>query len=129
VKKFIYSPDAPEAIGTYSQAVRVGDLVYLSGQIPLDPRTMELVEGDFATSVRRVFENLAAVCRAAGGDLADVVKVNVYLLDMGDFPIINEVMAEYFQPPYPARAAVAVTELPKGAPVEVEAILALDARP
>jgi reactive intermediate/imine deaminase len=128
MKKIIHTPDAPAAIGTYSQAVRVGELVFLSGQIPLDPDSMELVGGDLADSVRRVFENLAAVCEAAGGQLADIVKLNVYLLDMADFPLINEVMAEYFEPPYPARAAVAVAELPKGAPVEVEAILALDGR-
>jgi reactive intermediate/imine deaminase len=128
MKDIIHTADAPAAIGTYSQAVRVGDLVFLSGQIPLDPATMELVDGDLAHSVRRVFDNLAAVCEAAGGGLADIVKLNVYLLDMADFPTINEVMAEYFQAPYPARAAVAVAELPKGAPVEVEAILALDGR-
>jgi reactive intermediate/imine deaminase len=116
---------APAAIGTYSQAVRCGPTVYLSGQIPLDPATMELVDGDFTTQVRRVFDNLSAVAAACGGSLADVVKLNVYLTDLGHFPIVNEVMAEYFDAPYPARAAVGVAALPKGAVVEAEGILHL----
>jgi reactive intermediate/imine deaminase len=116
---------APGAIGTYSQAVRAGHTVYLSGQIPLDPATMELVSGDVAVHVRRVFDNLRAVARAAGGELADAVKVNVYLTDLGNFQVVNQVMAEYFAQPYPARAAVGVAALPRGAIVEVDAVLVL----
>jgi reactive intermediate/imine deaminase len=121
----VSTTEAPDAIGTYSQAVRAGSHVYLSGQIPLDPATMTLVEGDVEAQVRRVFENLRAVARAAGGDLADAVKVNVYLTDLGDFQTVNKVMAEYFAPPYPARAAVGVAALPRGAAVEIDAVLAL----
>jgi reactive intermediate/imine deaminase len=116
---------APGAIGTYSQAVRAGNTVYLSGQIPLDPATMELVSGDVAVHVRRVFDNLRAVARAAGGELADAVKLNVYLTDLGNFQVVNQVMAEYFAQPYPARAAVGVAALPRGAIVEVDAVLVL----
>lgn len=116
---------APSAIGTYSQAIRAGNTVYLSGQIPLDPATMELVSGDVETHVRRVFENLRAVARAAGGDLANAVKVNVYLTDLGNFQVVNKVMAEYFAEPYPARAAIGVASLPRGAIVEVDAVLVL----
>jgi reactive intermediate/imine deaminase len=116
---------APAAIGPYSQAVRAGGLVFLSGQIPLDPATMQLVSGDVAAQTRRVFDNLSAVATAAGGSLADVVKVTVYLTDLGDFQTVNEVMAAYIEPPYPARAAVGVAALPRGAAVEVEAILLL----
>ena len=116
---------APGAIGTYSQAVRAGNTVYLSGQIPLDPATMELVSGDVAVHVRRVFDNLRAVARAAGGELADAVKLNVYLTDLGNFQVVNHVMAEYFAQPYPARAAVGVAALPRGAIVEVDAVLVL----
>jgi reactive intermediate/imine deaminase len=126
MKHPIHTPDAPEAIGTYSQAMRIGQLVFLSGQIPLNPRTMELVDGDIEAQVRRVFDNLQAVCGAAGGSLAGIVKLNVFLTDMVHFPVVNKVMAEYFQQPYPARAAVGVSQLPKGAEVEIEAILALD---
>lgn len=121
----ISTPDAPGAIGTYSQAVRAGDTVYLSGQIPLDPQTMELVTGDVEAQVRRVFDNLRAVARAAGGDLADAVKLNVYLTDLAHFQTVNKVMAEYFQAPYPARAAIGVASLPRGAVVEVDGVLVL----
>ena len=125
-RQIISTDQAPRAIGTYSQAVRVGDTVYLSGQIPLVPETMELVEGDMEAQIRRVFENLRAVARAAGGDLGDLVKLNVFLADLGHFPLVNHVMAEYFQEPYPARAAVGVAALPKGAAVEMDAVLLLD---
>jgi reactive intermediate/imine deaminase len=121
----VSTTDAPGAIGTYSQAARAGSTVYLSGQIPLDPATMELVSGDVEVHVRRVFDNLRAVARAAGGDLASAVKVNVYLTDLGHFQVVNKVMAEYFAHPYPARAAVGVAALPRGAIVEVDAVLVL----
>lgn len=121
----IHTHQAPDAIGTYSQAVRAGATVYLSGQIPLDPATMELVEGGFEAQAARVFENLAAVARAAGGGLGDIVKLNVYLTDLADFPQVNEVMGRYFDPPYPARAAVQVAALPKGAVIEIDAIMHL----
>jgi reactive intermediate/imine deaminase len=121
----ISTPDAPGAIGTYSQATRAGNTVYLSGQIPLDPRTMQLVEGGIEAQVRRVFDNLRAVARAAGGELANAVKVNVYLTDLGNFQVVNQVMAEYFTEPYPARAAIGVAALPRGAAVEVDAVLVL----
>ncbi len=124
--KIIISTDrAPEAIGTYSQAVRAGNTVYLSGQIPLDPATMTLVEGDIRAQIHRVFRNLHAVAEAAGGSLADVVKLNVFLTDLSHFAAVNEVMAEYFQEPYPARAAVGVSALPKDANVEMDAIMVL----
>jgi reactive intermediate/imine deaminase len=123
--KTITTDKAPAAIGTYSQAVRAGDTVYLSGQIPLVPETMELVSGDMEAQVRRVFENLTAVAEAAGGGLGDVVKLTVYLTDLTHFPLVNQVMAEYFSEPYPARAAVGVSALPKGAGVEMDAILHL----
>ena len=121
----IHTSRAPQAIGTYSQAVRAGDTVYLSGQIPLDPATGELVAGDMEAQVRRVFENLKAVCEAAGGDLSQVVKLTVYLTDLGHFALVNRVMAEYFTQPYPARAALGVAALPKGAAVEMDGVLAL----
>ncbi|HEX5650720.1 MAG TPA: RidA family protein [Steroidobacteraceae bacterium] len=121
----VSTADAPDAIGTYSQAARAGSTVYLSGQIPLDPQTMELVTGDVEAHVRRVFENLRAVARAAGGDLANAVKVNVYLTDLGNFQVVNKVMSEYFAQPYPARAAIGVAALPRGAVVEVDAVLVL----
>lgn len=124
-REIIQTDQAPQAIGTYSQAVRAGDTVYLSGQIPLDPASQELVGGDIADQVRRVFDNLKAVAEAAGGSLADVVKLNVYLTDLGNFPVVNQVMAEYFSEPYPARAAVGVAALPKGVPVEMDAVLVL----
>lgn len=116
---------APQAIGTYSQAIKAGNTVYLSGQIPLDPQTGELVTGDIEAQVRQVFENLRAVARAAGGDLASAVKLNVYLTDMGNFQTVNKVMAEYFAQPYPARAAIGVAALPRGTAVEVDGILVL----
>lgn len=126
MKKEIISTDqAPQAIGTYSQAVRVGQTVYLSGQIPLVPETMQMVEGDMRARIDRVFRNLQAVARAAGGDLADIAKLNVFLTDLGDFPLVNEVMAEYFAEPYPARAAIGVAALPKDAGVEMDAVMHL----
>ena len=125
-KEIIRTDNAPQAIGTYSQAVKVGDTVYLSGQIPLIPETMVLETGDVRAQIRRVFDNLAAVARAAGGGLRDVVKLNVFLTDLANFPLVNEVMAQYFQEPYPARAAVGVAALPKGAVVEMDAIMMLD---
>ena len=125
-KSIISTPRAPKAIGTYSQAVRVGDTVYLAGQIPLVPETMELEAGDVDACIRRVFDNLKAVAEAAGGSLGDVVKLNVYLTDLGHFPLVNQVMAEYFAEPYPARAAVGVAALPKGAAVEMDAVMVLD---
>ena len=123
--KPISTPDAPAAIGTYSQAVRAGDTVYLSGQIPLDPKSMRLVEGDFEAQARRVFDNLRAVCRAAGGDFDRVVRVTVYLTDLANFAKVNEVMATYFREPYPARAAIGVASLPRGALVEIDAVMHL----
>ena len=124
-KLAIHSDSAPAAIGTYSQAIRSGDLVFLSGQIPLDPATMEFVEGDFEAHARQVFDNLRAVAEAAGGDLNNVVKLTIFLTDLGNFATVNAVMEEYFAQPYPARAAVGVASLPKGADVEADAILAL----
>ena len=125
-RETIRTDKAPQAIGTYSQAVRVGDSIYLSGQIPLVPETMALESGDMRAQIRRVFENLAAVAAAAGGGLRDVVKLNVFLTDLANFPLVNEVMAQYFREPYPARAAVGVAALPKGAAVEMDAIMVLD---
>ncbi len=125
--KPVHTDQAPAAIGTYSQAVQAGETVYLSGQIPLDPETMTLVEGPVETQVRQVFRNLAAVARAAGGGLENAVKLTVYLVDLADFGTVNEVMAEFFTAPYPARAAVQVAALPKAARVEVDAILVLGA--
>lgn len=125
LKEIIRTEQAPQAIGTYSQAVKVGSTVYLSGQIPLVPETMDLVEGDIQAQIRRVFDNLQAVAGAAGGTLEDVVKLNVFLTDLGHFPLVNHVMAEYFSAPYPARAAVGVAALPKGAAVEMDAVLFL----
>lgn len=124
-KHAIHTDQAPAAVGPYSQAVRHGDLVFLSGQIPLDPATMKLVEGDIADQAHRVFRNLRAVCEAAGGSLDQVVKVNVYLVDLGHFATVNAVMKEYFAEPFPARAAVGVVALPLGAQVEMEAVLGL----
>ena len=125
MKTAIHTEDAPAAIGSYSQAIRDRDLVFLSGQIPLDPSTMEIVDGDFEARARRVFENLQAVARAAGGSLDQIVKLTVYLTDLDNFAAVNTVMSEYFNEPYPARAALGVASLPKGADVEAEAILAL----
>jgi reactive intermediate/imine deaminase len=124
-REIVRTDQAPQAIGTYSQAVKVGKTVYLSGQIPLDPLTMELVEGGVDAHVRRVFDNLQAVARAAGGSLADVAKLNVFLTDLANFAVVNGVMAEYFQEPYPARAAIGVAALPRGAIVEMDAVLEL----
>lgn len=123
-KTVITSPNAPAAIGTYSQAIKAGNTVYLSGQIPLDPKTMELVQG-FEEQTVQVFENLKAVCEAAGGSLADIVKLNIFLTDLGNFATVNEVMGRYFQQPYPARAAIGVASLPRGAQVEMDGILVL----
>ena len=124
-KKAIHSDSAPAAIGTYSQAIQTGELVFLSGQIPLDPATMEVVDGDFEARARRVFDNLAAVATAAGGSLDDVVKLTVFLTDLDNFATVNSVMEDYFQQPFPARAAVGVASLPKGVDVEADAILSL----
>ena len=124
-KQIISTDRAPQAIGTYSQAVRAGDTVYLSGQIPLDPATMTLVDGDIDAQIHRVFDNLAAVAEAAGGSFRDVVKLNVFLTDLGHFARVNDIMAEYFQQPYPARAAIGVAALPRGAGVEMDAVLVL----
>ena len=121
----IHSDDAPSAIGTYSQAMRTGNLVFLSGQIPLDPATMTVVEGDFQARAHRVFQNLKAVADAAGASLDHAVKVTIFLTDLANFATVNEVMAQYFNQPYPARAAVGVASLPKGVDIEAEAILAL----
>ena len=125
-KEVIHTDAAPQAIGTYVQAIKSGNTVYLSGQIPLIPSTMELVSDDFRAQAEQVFRNLAAVAEAAGGTLADFVKMNAYLTSLENFPIINEVMAEHMSEPYPARAAVGVKELPKGALVEIEGVMVLD---
>ncbi|HMU65749.1 MAG TPA: RidA family protein [Cellvibrionaceae bacterium] len=124
-KAIIFTDKAPAAIGTYSQAVKVHNTVYLSGQIPLVPATGALVEGDFAEQARQVFRNLKAVCQAADGDLKDIVKLNLFLTDLSNFPIVNTVMAEFFEAPYPARAAIGVKELPKGAVVEADGIMVI----
>lgn len=124
-REIISTDKAPAAIGTYSQAVKVANTVYLSGQIPLVPETMEIVEGPFSARVHQCFKNLQAVCEAAGGSLQDVVKVNISLTDLANFGIVNEVMAQYFEQPYPARAAVGVASLPRDAGVEIEAIMVL----
>ncbi len=124
-KEIIATKNAPGAIGAYSQAVKAGNTVYVSGQIPLVPATMEVVEGDVVVQIRQVFENLSAVCEASGGSLQDIVKLTVYLTDLGDFGHVNEVMASFFTQPYPARAAIGVAQLPKDVPVEVDAIMVL----
>lgn len=124
-KQIIQTELAPKAIGTYSQAVKVGDAVYLSGQIPLDPGTMALVEGGMDAQIRRVFDNLKAVAEAAGGSLDDVVKLNIFLTDLGHFALVNEIMAGYFAEPYPARAAIGVAALPRGAGVEMDGVMVL----
>ncbi|MDQ1363405.1 MAG: hypothetical protein QG652_1266 [Pseudomonadota bacterium] len=127
MKKQIISTDkAPKAIGTYSQAVKVGDTVYLSGQIPLVPETMEMLNGNVEQQIHRVFKNLAAVCEAAGGSLQDVVKLNVFLTDLSNFPIVNQVMAQYFTEPYPARAAIGVASLPRNAAVEMDGVMVIE---
>ncbi len=122
-KKPIHSDNAPAAIGTYSQAIQAGDLVFISGQIPLVPATMEVVDGDFEARARQVFENLQAVAEAAGGSLNDVVKLTIFLTDLGNFATVNSVMESFFEQPFPARAAVGVASLPKGVDVEADAIL------
>ena len=124
-RQIVHTDKAPQAIGPYSQAVRAGDTVYLSGQIPLDPQTMQMVTGDIDAEIRRVFENLEAVAEAAGGSLANAVKVNVFLTDLAHFARVNEIMATYCTQPYPARAAIGVAQLPRGARVEIECILHL----
>ena len=123
-KETLHTNEAPEAIGTYSQAVRHQGLVFISGQIPLVPESMEIVEGGIEAQIRRVFENLSAICSAAGGSLDDIVKLTVFLTDLGNFPQVNEIMGQFFSAPYPARAAVEVSALPKGVDVEMDAILA-----
>lgn len=125
-RQTIHTERAPQAIGTYSQAVRVGNTVYLSGQIPLDPATMQLVDGEIEVQVRRVFENLKAVAEAAGGSLAQAVKFNIFLIDLAHFAKVNEIMALYCTKPYPARSTIGVAQLPRGAQVEIECILQLD---
>ena len=125
-KTIIQTDNAPAAIGTYSQAVKVDNTVYISGQIPLDPASMEIVSGGIEAQINRVFDNLAAVSEAAGGSLQDIVKLNIYLTDLSNFATVNEVMARYFSQPYPARAAIEVSALPKGSTVEMDAILALE---
>jgi reactive intermediate/imine deaminase len=124
-KAIINTDKAPKAIGTYSQAVKVNNTVYLSGQIPLDPTTMTLVDGDFAAQTHQVFKNLKAVCEAADGSLADIVKLNIFLTDLSNFATVSEVMAEYFVEPYPARAAIGVKELPKGSVVEADGVMVI----
>lgn len=121
----ISTSSAPAAIGPYSQAIKAGNTVYMSGQIPLDPKTMELVKGDITAQTKRVFDNLAAVADAAGGNLANCVKVNIFLTDLANFAAVNEVMKQYFNEPYPARACVGVASLPRGAEVEIEAIMVI----
>jgi reactive intermediate/imine deaminase len=124
-RSIISTEKAPQAIGTYSQAVKIDNTVYLSGQIPLVPETMELVDGDMRMQITQVFNNLTAVAEASGGSLADVAKLNIYLTDLSHFPLVNELMSEYFSEPYPARAAVGVAELPKASLVEMDAVLVL----
>lgn len=124
-KSFISTDNAPAAIGTYSQAVKVGTAVYLSGQIPLVPESMTMVSEDFSEQTHQVFKNLTAVCNAAGGEIQDMVKVNIFLTDLSNFAVVNEIMSQYFKQPYPARAAIGVRELPKGAQIEIDGIMEL----
>lgn len=124
-KAIISTEQAPAAIGTYSQAIKVNNTVYLSGQIPLVPETMQMVEGDFAAQAEQVFKNLQAVCRAADGDLQDIVKLNIYLTDLSHFPIVNEIMGRFIKQPYPARAAIGVKELPRGALIEADGVMVI----
>ncbi len=124
-RSIISTPNAPQAIGTYSQAVKVGNTVYVSGQIPLDPKTGEMVQGEMELHVRRVFDNLKAIINAAGGDFSHVAKLNVFLTDLANFALVNKIMAEYFTQPYPARAAIQVAALPKGAQVEMDCVVEL----
>lgn len=125
MKKIIETSEAPAAIGTYSQAVQVGNLVYLSGQIPLDPKTQQIVSGDIQAQIEQVFANILAIARAAGGDLSHVVKLTIYIRDFSHFPVINQIMTHLFTAPYPARAVIGVASLPKDAQVEIDAILCL----
>ena len=125
-KTIIQTDDAPQAIGTYSQAVKVDNTVYMSGQIPLDPASMEVVDGGIEAEITQVFDNLKAVAAASGGSLADIVKLNIFLTDLSNFPIVNEIMAKYFEQPYPARAAIGVRALPKGVGVEMDAVLVIE---
>ena len=124
-RQIISTPDAPAAIGTYSQAVKCGNTVYLSGQIPLDPVTMTMLNATIEDEIHQVFKNLAAVAKASGGSLSDIAKLNIFLTDLGHFAKVNEIMAQYFQQPYPARAAVGIASLPRGARVEADAVLVL----
>jgi len=124
-REIISTDKAPQAIGTYSQAVKVNKTVYMSGQIPLVPATMELRDDGIEAQIRQVFDNLSAVAQAAGGSFSDIVKLNIFLTDLGNFAMVNQVMAEYFTEPYPARAAIGVAELPKGAAVEMDAVMEL----
>ena len=127
-KHIISTNQAPQAIGTYSQAVHVtgGSTVYLSGQIPLVPSTMEMIEGDISEQINQVFKNLTAVCKESGGNLNDIVKLNIFLTDLNNFPVVNEIMAQYFDEPYPARPAVGINELPKGAQVEMDGVMVIE---
>ena len=125
MKEIIHTHNAPQAIGTYSQAVKVGQTVYLSGQIPLVPATMTVIEGDISAQITQVFDNLKAVAVAAGGELSDIVKLNIFLTDLANFPLVNEIMGQYFQEPYPARAAIGVAALPKNVGVEMDGIMQL----
>ena len=125
MKEIIHTHNAPQAIGTYSQAVKVGQTVYLSGQIPLVPATMTVIEGDISAQITQVFDNLKAVAVAAGGELSDIVKLNIFLTDLANFPLVNEIMGQYFQEPYPARAAIGVAALPKNVGVEMDGIMHL----
>ena len=124
-KAVIHTEEAPAAIGTYSQAIKVQNTVYLSGQIPLDPTSMTLVEGGIEAEIHQVFKNLEAVCRAAGGDMSHIVKLNIFLTDLTHFPTVNDIMAQYFSQPYPARAAIGINQLPKGALVEMDGIMVI----
>lgn len=126
MKEIISTNKAPKAIGTYSQAVKCGNTVYLSGQIPLVPETMEMIDGDISAQIKRVFENISSVCTASGGNLADIVKLNVFLTDLSNFPVVNEIMSQYFTEPYPARAAIGVAALPKDAGVEMDAVMMVE---
>ncbi|EKD77934.1 MAG: hypothetical protein ACD_42C00111G0002 [uncultured bacterium] len=125
MKKIIETPNAPAAIGTYSQAVQAGNTIYISGQIPLNPKTMKLITTDFSAQARQVFENVKAVALAAGGDLSHIVKLTIYLCDMNQFAIVNEIMATYFEKPYPARAVVEISRLPKEALIEIDAVMVM----
>ena len=125
-RSVINTENAPQAIGTYSQAIKTGNVVYLSGQIPLDPETMQLVEDSMEAQIRRVFDNLQAVCQAAGGSLQQIAKLNIFLTDLSHFALVNEIMAQYFNEPYPARAAIGVAALPKGAGVEMDGVMVIE---